>query len=147
MKKQAYLTGYTGRPTRTPQQLLRLAEMLDATVIDSRYNAMSRIPHWNGGPMRRVLGSHYLWVREFGNLGYKEGYIKLVNPQRGLDLLTVNRAERFIILCACQNGETCHRKHVGEYLSQHGWEVREVTTDEWKQAAADATFQPTLLKG
>lgn len=132
--KTAYLTGYTGKPTRTPAQLKQLAETLDAVVVDSRYSPQSRVPHWTRYALSRVLGNLYLWVRDFGNQAYKEGYIKLVDPASGLDLLNNHTADTFIILCACADGESCHRKQVGEYLAVHGWTVHEVTQAEWEAA-------------
>lgn len=129
--KQAFLAGYT---SRKPEQLLRLAETLDAVVVDSRYNPVSRVPHWNAPALKEALGKRYTTMEFFGNKTYKQGIITLWNPAMGLgwlDSLGINRA---IILCACKDGATCHRKQVGEYLAANGWEVREVTEDEWKQA-------------
>jgi hypothetical protein len=66
MIKIAYLTGYTGKPTRSPAQLLQLAINLGAVVVDSRYNPQSRVPHWNGTALARLMGRKYLHIRDFG---------------------------------------------------------------------------------
>jgi hypothetical protein len=133
--KQAFLTGYTGRPTRTPEQLRQLAINLDAVVVDSRYSPYSRVPHWDGIALRHALGNaRYMWIMALGNRTYKRGAITLDNPAYGLDRLNNHTANNFIILCACADGETCHRKQVGEYLAVHGWTVREVTQAEWEAA-------------
>ena len=134
MTKTAYLTGYTGEPTRTPAQLLQLAINLGAVVVDSRYNPQSRVPHWNGIALGKLMGRKYLHIRDFGNQAYKEGYIKLVDPASGLDQLNNHTADTFIILCACSDGQHCHRKQVGEYLAANGWAVREVTAQEWEES-------------
>jgi hypothetical protein len=132
--KQAFLTGYTGKPTRTPAQLLQLAINLEALVVDSRYAPRSRVQHWNTAALRQLLGVRYVWLQYFGNSAYKDGTIKLVNPLGGLNYLTTRGFDKYIILCACTDGETCHRKQVGEYLAANGWNVREVTAQEWKEA-------------
>lgn len=135
MTKHAFLTGYTGKRTRTPVQLLQLATNLDAVVVDSRYNPASRwATHWNRVPMQNALGDRYLWLNDFGNSAYKEGAIKLVNPPRGLAYLDSVGITRAIILCACADGATCHRTQVGWYLAANGWTVREVTKEEWEEA-------------
>lgn len=131
--KTAYLAGYT---SRKPEQLRRLAEMLDAVVVDSRYSPRSRVAYWTMGALIDLLGrDRYLWVKSFGNRAYKEGCIELVNPFGGWCQLNHHPAANFIILCACKDGQTCHRKQVGEYLALHDWVVREVTEQEWAQAA------------
>ncbi len=133
--KTAFLTGYTGRPTRTPEQLRQLAINLDAVVVDARFNPMSRVPHWNKYQLQNAVGlARYLWINGFGNQAYKDGYIKLANPAAGLARLLSLACDNFIILCACADGETCHRKQVGEHLAAHGWAVREVTQAEWEAA-------------
>lgn len=129
--KTAYLTGYTGKPTRNPEQLRQLAINLGAVVVDSRYNPQSRVAHWNREALRNIVGrSAYLHLRSFGNRNYRAGSILLDNPDHGLNLLNQHTTETFIILC----GETCHRKQVGEYLAANGWTVREVTQAEWEAA-------------
>lgn len=132
--KTAYLTGYTGKPTRTPAQLLQLAINLGAVVVDSRYNPQSRVKHWNRYMLHEVLGDRYKHVKAFGNEAYKEGYIRLSDPAAGLVILESQNVECCIILCACSDGAHCHRTQVGDFLNAHGWTVREVTQQEWEDA-------------
>jgi hypothetical protein len=132
--KQAFLTGYTGKPTRTPAQLLQLAINLEAIVVDSRYSPRSRVQHWNRDWLRFALQDRYRWLQDFGNEAYKLGTIRLSNPNGGIFRLDALGVSRAIVLCACADGETCHRKQVGEYLAANGWEVREVTAQDWKDA-------------
>lgn len=131
--KTAYLTGYTGKPTRQPEQLRRLAINLGAVIVDSRFAPVSRAAHWNRFHLRSMIDG-YLWIQDFGNRAYKEGRIELVDPASGLDQLNNHPADKFIILCTCADGESCHRKQTGEYLAAHGWTVREVTQAEWEAA-------------
>lgn len=134
MTKHAFLTGYTGKRTRTPAQLLQLAINLDAVVVDSRYAPRSRVPHWGLPALEQLLGDRYLYVSRFGNEGYRSGYIKIADPALGLTIINDAGITRAIILCACADGATCHRKQVGEYLAANGWVVREVTKEEWEEA-------------
>ncbi len=131
MMRHAFLAGYT---SRKPLQLARLAESLDAVVIDGRYSPMSRVPYWTQSALQGVLGQRYRHVKAFGNVTYKTpGVITIADPEAGLRAL--DDIDRVIVLCACKDGATCHRLQVGEYLGAHGWEVREVTELEWKEAA------------
>jgi hypothetical protein len=132
--KTAYLTGYTAKPTRTPDQLLQLAINLEATVVDIRYSPRSRVLHWNQDALKEKLGRRYCLVGAFGNSAYRTGLIRVVNPAFGMGLLNRWPEQNFILLCGCNDGETCHRKQVGEYLAAHGWTVREVTAQEWEEA-------------
>ena len=135
MTKHAFLTGYTGKPTRTPAQLLQLAINLDAVVVDSRFHPASRwATHWSRIPLGNAIGDRCLWLQEFGNSLYRQRKIKLYNPRAGLAHLDTVGITRAIILCACADGETCHRTQVGWFLAAHGWEVREVTEEEWRDA-------------
>ena len=135
--KQAFLAGYT---SRKPQQLARLAEALDAVVIDSRFSPMSRVPYWTQRALQSVLGQRYRHVKEFGNVTYKtHGVITLADPAAGTR--AIGDIDRVIILCACKDGATCHRRQVGEYLTAHGWAVREVADQEWREAAIIADRQ------
>jgi hypothetical protein len=132
--KTAYLAGYTGRPTRTPEQLRQLAINLNAVVVDSRYSPRSRVAHWNMDALWALLSERYVWCKDFGNPTFREGRITLRDPGYGLDSLLSLPSDNFIILCACADGQTCHRKQVGEYLAAHSWTVREVTQAEWEAA-------------
>lgn len=134
MTKTAYCSGYTGKPTRKPEQLRQLAINLGAVVVDIRYNPRSRVAHWNKEALQLVLQNRYLWLQGFGNWMYKQGTIALHDPYTALWWLTDLSVNRAIILCACADGESCHRKQVGEYLAAHGWQVREVTQGEWEAA-------------
>lgn len=132
--KTAYLTGYTGKPTRKPEQLRQLAINLDAVVIDARYSPRSRVAHWNKLPLQLALQGRYCWLQGFGNWMYRQGAIALHDPYTALCRMEELSIDCAIILCACTDGETCHRKQAGEYLAAHGWTVREITPAEWDAA-------------
>lgn len=132
--KTAYLTGYAGKPTRKPEQLRQLAINLGATVVDARYSPRSRVAHWNKETLHLALQGRYIWLQGFGNWLYKSGKIALHDPYAAMMRLGDSSINSAIILCACADGESCHRKQVGEYLAAHGWTVREVTQAEWEAA-------------
>lgn len=129
-----YTTGYHGH---TPDDLRRLAENLNATVVDIRLSPYSRIPGYNQKDLIALLRTSYMWIDEFGNLNYnKDGEpIKVKDMTTGTNRLIQRGQRNYILLCGCENPETCHRTVVGNYLrtvSRDG--VREVTDDEWGAA-------------
>lgn len=51
-----YTFGYAGR---SPDELPALAAQLDAFVADIRFSQRSRVPHWSGGRLAKLLGDRY----------------------------------------------------------------------------------------
>jgi uncharacterized protein (DUF488 family) len=114
-----YTLGYTGIE---PQEILDAAKRVDAIIADIRISPRSRHPQWNGHALRGAWGSHYLHLPVLGNKNYKGEYgigVMLKNPELGADTvlaLLVNRP--VILLCACPNWETCHRRNAAEFIQQ-----------------------------
>lgn len=128
-----YLAGYHGRK---PEALLHLSQQLDAVVVDIRYSPHSRMPGWDQKDLIKLLHANYMWAHPFGNENFNNDEpIKIVNMQDGVNLLKRRRVNNYILLCACKDGETCHRKVVGEFIKANTQqEVREVTEEEWAAA-------------
>lgn len=141
MTKRIYLAGYS---TRKPEVLKRLAEHLNAVVVDIRLNPVSRVPHWNRRELMRLLGDRYWHLPQLGNVNYKSGGTILIRDlDLGIHHLLDHRHDTFLLLCACVDLPLCHRKVVGEHLSTvHGLPVREVTKTEW----ALASEQPGVVQ-
>lgn len=110
-----YTFGYSGHQ---PEKLLALAEQLDAIVADVRFSPRSRVPHWNGGRLAKLLGDRYHHLPALGNRNYKGGPIEIVDLEAGLaqvaDLLA---HQPIILLCVCAEVERCHRRLVAEAIS------------------------------
>lgn len=76
-----YTFGYSGKQ---PEELLALAEQLDAIVADIRFSPRSRVPHWNSGRLARLLGDRYRHLPALGNRSYKDGPIEIVDLDAGI---------------------------------------------------------------
>jgi uncharacterized protein (DUF488 family) len=113
-----YTWGYQGTD---PETLQALADELDACVVDIRYTPWSRDPRWRPNVLSALFGTAYCLVRALGNANYKNGGpIALASSTVGLRQIRELLQQRSVILlCACRDVETCHRKVAAEYLSEH----------------------------
>jgi hypothetical protein len=104
----------------TPEQLKHKAEELDAVVIDTRLNPRSSSLQWDRKSLKKLLGFRYQHEGRFGNLNYKGGPIRLMDPAGALAGLVPKLLESnsTILLCGCRNVDTCHRKTVAELLAE-----------------------------
>lgn len=111
-----YTLGYTGTKR---DQLLTLAEKLDATLVDVRLSPRSRHPMWDGSALAQAWGERYRHIRDLGNVNYKapERGIMLMSVENGtLTLVRLLAVRPAIILCACSDWQTCHRRVVAEEM-------------------------------
>lgn len=96
--------------------------MADETIrlIDIRFNPRSSMSWWNDFALQRTWQDRYTKLGAFlGNINYKGGPIKLVNPQVGVtQLLSILKKNNVILLCACAQYTTCHRRIVCELLKE-----------------------------
>lgn len=121
--KSLYTFGYSGQQ---PEKLLALAEQLDAIpygirsviVADVRFSPRSRVPHWNGGRLAKLLGDRYHHLPALGNRNYKGGPVEIVDLEAGLaQVADVLAHQPIILLCVCAEVERCHRRLVAEAIS------------------------------
>jgi uncharacterized protein (DUF488 family) len=115
MFQPLYTFGYSGKQ---PDELLALAEQLDAIVVDIRFSPRSRVPQWSGGRLARLLGDRYCHLPALGNRNYKGGPIELVDLETGIaqvaDLLA---HQPVILLCVCGDVQHCHRRLAAEAIA------------------------------
>jgi rhodanese-related sulfurtransferase len=122
-KGRLFTTGYTGKK---PDDLLALAELNDAVVVDIRKSADSRWPHWKGAALADLLGGRYRHVPQLGNNNYKSGgQIVIADIEAGARIVLAIR-QPVIMLCACERDAHCHRRVVADALRAQGYEVREL---------------------
>lgn len=115
--------GYSGR---TLDELVRLAQTLDAMVVDVRLSARSRVPHWNKGRLQEALGPSYLHLSALGNLNYKNGGPITINDYpTGRDQLAELSSRTILLMCVCKQPERCHRTTVLAKLAEEGFDVGE----------------------
>jgi uncharacterized protein (DUF488 family) len=131
--RKVYTTGYTGKK---PEDLKAMVERLGARLLDIRYSANSRVPQWRWSALSDLVGDAYYCLPNLGNRAYKEGRIEIDNLDAGEDWLFWHFKDHpeqpVILLCACKDYATCHRKVVAEELKQRGYAVEEIK--DWRLA-------------
>ena len=117
-----YTFGYSGKQ---PEELLALAEQLNATVADIRFSPRSRVPQWSGGRLARLLGDRYRPLPALGNRNYKGGPIELVDPETGIaQVASLLAHQPVILLCVCAEVEHCHRRLAAEIIdNRYGMQI------------------------
>jgi len=116
-----YTWGYTGA---TPADLKAYIDALDAYLIDVRYSPRSRVPQWRQQALDDLAGvtehgrPRYRHIIELGNVNYAtDGPIDLYAPAAGLREIAPYLAARpCILLCACADCRTCHRRVVADLI-------------------------------
>lgn len=106
-------------------------------LVDIRYAPGSgRFPNWNKSVLQARYARRYLWLGEtLGNTNYNNDQpIVLANPGAGISRLIngLSKGYTLILLCTCEQYETCHRRTV----------VEEVL----KQLPTAQVLQPTILQ-
>lgn len=97
------------------QQLEAMMRDPRAVLVDIRYNAVSRRKEWNPHGLIRLYGSRYRPLSMLGNKNYNnDGPIEIADPKLGIPLLVegLTKGYDLILMCACKDYATCHRKAV-----------------------------------
>ena len=112
-----YTWGYLGS---RPEDLAYYINALHAWLVDIRFNPVSRRPEWNQVPLMQLSSHGYAYIAALGNRNYKgAGPIELAKPEASLDVMRHTLSHQpAILLCACKQLETCHRKVAAEYLAE-----------------------------
>lgn len=115
MSATIYTIGYQGR---TLEELLASAREHKAMLIDVRIRPASRNPDFSRARLSARCGLAYRHVPELGNVNYKGGPIRLANAAAGVRLLTplILSGQNLMLLCVCQEWETCHRRQVADAI-------------------------------
>lgn len=139
--KPIYTAGYAGH---TPQELKQVAELLGAVVFDIRLSPRSRVHGWNFDELLALFkDGDYLPVQTLGNLNYLGGPIRICDAANGLHQVNMQSLTRpVILLCGCQNYESCHRSHVAQLLHDRGIKTSEIT---WPDANTDKSTRMLTL--
>lgn len=123
MTNKVYTIGYTGRK---PESIKEIVTTLGATLLDIRLSPRSRVPHWNEGPLRALLGDRYRHVRALGNVNYKAGGpIQILDYAAGVAAI-LQHPRPVVLMCACKDVHTCHRGTVANLLREEGFAVQEL---------------------
>jgi len=124
-----YLIGYLGR---TAEELEAIVTAKDGILMDIRISAKSRKADFSEKRLIERFGDWYMWVPEFGNAGIGTN-IEIDDPDRGIEaiehIIDYQKASGWpgdlFLMCACRDGNTCHRRVVGELLREYGFDVAE----------------------
>lgn len=138
MPKKFYGAGYSGH---TPEQLLRVAQVLNATVIDIRMSAGSKNPAWGKWNLAKVLSGRYVHIPQLGNVNYKtpDTLIEIKDMDAGLALVGMDRRDVVILLCGCRDSEWCHRTVVLDEIANRADEANLAEYDEMEFQELDWT--------
>ena len=129
-----YTLGYA-----TPGAAAELEQVMqDASVllIDIRERAQSRWwPVWNKKQLRTRWGLRYTHEKKLGNINRRDRSLPVVlhgpHPEQSIAgiVALLQQGYSVVLLCACKEYETCHRKVVAEMIqqvmSENGQEVRQ----------------------
>lgn len=119
MGRPIYTVGYNAG--WTPEALQREAQYLNARVLDIRMNPTSTKVQWRKQELIALLGGAYRHLPELGNVNYANGGpINLANPAQAVERVRHWLTEGpVILLCACPNWQTCHRREAADFLAEH----------------------------
>jgi uncharacterized protein (DUF488 family) len=110
-----FTAGYLGH---TVDELEAARLVGDCQIVDVRIRPLSRLPMWRQPAMIRYFGRNYLWCEDWGSPNFKLGApLRLLDPDAGWELVKQVRRD-VILLCACRDYESCHRKVLSEWLAE-----------------------------
>lgn len=120
---RVFTTGYTGK---RPDDLRALVTRLGAVLFDIRFSPRSRVPRWEKGALVELLGADYRHLPALGNTNYRErAEIRIADLEGGLAAV-LEETRPVVMLCACEDPETCHRRTVARALEARGVVVEEI---------------------
>lgn len=126
---KVYPLGYARSGYKVEQMMARDPDLL---IIDTRYSPNGN-PEWTGAVLKARYGRRYRWAGKFlGNVNYKGGPIHLANPCMGISGLVqyLREGHDLILLCKCQEYESCHRKLIVDLLQASCPEVEVVQPED-----------------
>ncbi len=128
-RKTIYTMGYQGW---TPAAFCRAVRARDGLLVDVRYAARSRNRAWTKSALLEEFGERYLHVRDLGNVNYRAvgRPIEIADLEAGaktVESLLTMVPGALILLCACKDVATCHRKVVADALAERfGMDVEHI---------------------
>lgn len=111
-----YTTGYA---RMRPDDLLKLAEGLDVTVVDIRGRPISRRPGFGQRQLMDLLGKRYTWWGDKLGGVYHLKNAELLWPGGATALVATAYLEnmRLMLLCQCHAPGECHRHQVSKVIT------------------------------
>jgi len=96
----------------------KIEELGNILIVDVRYSPKSFNPFWGKKNLLKHFKGNYVHIPNLGNINYKNGKpIKVCNLDKGCKRLLKQIGDNdCLLLCACEDVETCHRKVVANEL-------------------------------
>jgi len=112
-----YTLGYSKVKVEDLEAIVQRDELL---IVDTRFNPYSPNPTWRKGALAKRFGTHYVHIHAFGNKLYKAGGIEIVDLAAGVSqvLPILRDGISIVLLCACPDVTTCHRRVVSAALAE-----------------------------
>lgn len=115
---QVYTLGYA---RWTIEQVATTLQDLDGVLVDIRHAPYTSKPGFTKSELDARFRDRYRHLEAFGNVNYKDGPIKLANPERGLKVIReLHRVP--ILMCGCRSATECHRSTVAARIADQ-WPV------------------------
>jgi len=117
-----YTVGYSGISADELEALVRRRQAL---LMDVRLKPYSRRKGFDKFSLQRRLGSAYIHASGLGNINYRGGDVKLLDPFPWIEQIAKLQEEgcNVVLMCICKEVEGCHRKQVCELLEARGLTV------------------------
>ena len=102
--------------------LAERVKQLDAVLVDVRRSAGPPQSAWSAARFAEALGERYRWLPALGNRNYRDpaAPIVLADEVKGMQQLQrLLRRHVVVVMCACADYESCHRRVVIGKLRRH----------------------------
>jgi len=120
-----FTTGYRGKPF---EMLTEMLDRREAILADIRFAPHSRDIRWTKNYLSLMLKHRYRHVVALGNRNFRDhdGAVQIHNLEIGIRLIE-SWSVNVVLMCACENLDSCHRRVVKSELERRGHEVIEIT--------------------
>lgn len=110
------------------EDLAARREELGALIVDVRLKPWSNRHEWRRPHLAARFRESYVHVESLGNINYKNGGPVLLKDERAgiADVMSMTASCPVILLCACWDGEKCHRKNIMSKLTEYGLACEEL---------------------
>ena len=110
-------------------ELKPLLERLDARCVDIRFAPAEKPVQWSKGYLGLLLKRSYQHLPALGLRETMPGRFAIQNLTLGLKVLGDDHFN-IVLLCDCDNYDSCHRKTIALELGRLGKDVQEI--ERWK---------------
>lgn len=106
-----------------------LLDKLDAVLADIRLAPHSKHLEWRREYLELLLKSRYHHLAAFGNRVFRDNQSTINNFALGLKIIC-SWHTNVVLLCDCEDSETCHRFMIADELKKKEFDVEEI--EDWR---------------